>query len=576
MLIGFASLFLLLRGQLRETETLARTRSLYNADASTIMAMAESELVKKEGLTWQAIERVSRTNDRVSPAKQRNALMNAELLRAYLGKPRIAELVSRLEDAGPQDLISFHGAFHAIRELKKTDLDQQLFDQLNQLIAKQVMTGQLPDGSKLEDGTGNKEYVQRIQMRARLTWIMMLAGQGKLLPANWFDPSRKADPRTMLTIALADWFMDQPAYRSVFQQTGMESHRLAVLCQSIYFLPASKRSPESDLELAKALLGKLNHPRISVRSSARAALTHLGQLSLVNSTRGFQLAQSGQDWFSVSYDTTADWNHLDFARISDEKESAFWLATTETPWEILRDSLSDSGKKRRNLNIIKIRGLIAWRFMAAAVGSRRNASQVDVQAFLEGVEEPNAPATVVEFVDAVSCCSWLCKHISGLDSSYQFTDRASGTVKNIQYLDGHGFRLPTHSECSKASKGQSNDTFGFGSVNSNMRHFGWTLEYSDKRSHPIAHKLPNAQGLFDCYGNAHEWCWPTENGKLKSRFDPSNQDNIKAGGGSYLDLRYETVQSGQPPTDSQADERNWSMGFRIAITQRPKGTMSQD
>ena len=48
---------------------------------------------------------------------------------------------------------------------------------------------------------------------------------------------------------------------------------------------------------------------------------------------------------------------------------------------------------------------------------------------------------------------------------------------------------------------------GFSDRKEDLDKYGWYGENSDGRSHKVGEKLPNAFGLYDMHGNAHEWCW---------------------------------------------------------------------
>lgn len=93
-------------------------------------------------------------------------------------------------------------------------------------------------------------------------------------------------------------------------------------------------------------------------------------------------------------------------------------------------------------------------------------------------------------------------------------------------------RLPTASEWTHLARA--------GGIPTAQEASAWTAENSDRSTHPVAQKLPNAFGLFDTLGNVAEWV-------------EDDSRRPVAMGGSYLDPRDACT-----PTARQTQERSWN------------------
>ncbi len=87
------------------------------------------------------------------------------------------------------------------------------------------------------------------------------------------------------------------------------------------------------------------------------------------------------------------------------------------------------------------------------------------------------PVVCLSWDDAVAFCEWISKE------------------------SGETFRLPAEAEWEYACRaGTTGDYAG------NLEEIAWYHENSDRRTHPVGQKKPNAWGLYDMHGNAWEWC----------------------------------------------------------------------
>jgi len=67
------------------------------------------------------------------------------------------------------------------------------------------------------------------------------------------------------------------------------------------------------------------------------------------------------------------------------------------------------------------------------------------------------------------------------------------------------FALPTEAQWEYACRAGSKARFCFEASDGNLGHYAWYEANSDKQTHPVGEKRPNAWGLHDVHGNVWEW-----------------------------------------------------------------------
>lgn len=126
------------------------------------------------------------------------------------------------------------------------------------------------------------------------------------------------------------------------------------------------------------------------------------------------------------------------------------------------------------------------------------------------------------------------------------------------------YRLPTEAEWEYAARAGSSSAYSFGSDDINK--YAWFTNNSGGKTHGVATKLANANGLFDMHGNVWEWVQDMYQSKLPGGIDPSisaGSFRVFRGGSSYINAQF--LRSASRFYDS-AGNRYVDVGFRLVRT----------
>ncbi|MBF0145480.1 MAG: formylglycine-generating enzyme family protein [Magnetococcales bacterium] len=161
---------------------------------------------------------------------------------------------------------------------------------------------------------------------------------------------------------------------------------------------------------------------------------------------------------------------------------------------------------------------------------------------------------------------------------------ANRPVENVSWNDVHEFvkrlnmkeetgnyRLPTEAEWEYAARAGTTGRFSWGAEELTVL-YAWYHENSEKETHPVGQKLPNAWGLYDMAGNVWEWCqdWYARGYDHTPGSDPTGPISGVTRvyrGGSWI---------GDPPFVRHANRsrlgpgrRNGDVGFRLVMMCHP-------
>lgn len=139
--------------------------------------------------------------------------------------------------------------------------------------------------------------------------------------------------------------------------------------------------------------------------------------------------------------------------------------------------------------------------------------------------------------------------------------------------DGRSYRLPTEAEWEYACRAGSSAPFFYGSevnpdddgIDVSLSEVAWYHGNSNKSTHPVGSKAPNAWGLYDMHGNVWEWCsdWYADypnNAVTDPRGPREGHVKVRRGGGWG---HYPLFCRAADRSRHRPEEKDPNLGFRL-------------
>ena len=145
---------------------------------------------------------------------------------------------------------------------------------------------------------------------------------------------------------------------------------------------------------------------------------------------------------------------------------------------------------------------------------------------------------------------------------------AQAFCQKLSQITGKTYRLPTEAEWEYACRAGTTTRFYFGDDANQLEDYAWYGGNSQKTTHPVGQKKPNAWGLYDMSGNVWEWCEDNWHDNYKNAprdgsawLIKDNYFQILRGGSWFIDPLY--CRSAYRDCDFRRSDGNDSFGFRV-------------
>jgi len=166
-------------------------------------------------------------------------------------------------------------------------------------------------------------------------------------------------------------------------------------------------------------------------------------------------------------------------------------------------------------------------------------------------DKDHRPVEQVSWHDAVRFCQRLTER-----------ERAAGLIGPNQ-----SYRLPTEAEWEYACRAGTTTRFYTGNTKADLARAAWYDGNSDRQTHPVGQKAPNAWGLYDMHGNVLEWCsdWFGDypRGEVTDPPGPATGKGRVVRGGSWLNHPSRSRSANR--NNIAPDNRCFLIGFRVVL-----------